>query len=616
MGASSPETTRGEEHVEEVEERRRSKASEGDVVEKEKIEAHNNHHQQQQQQQQQQQHVGNVVDDMEAQNREFRFAKLQNLNPSNPLRIVIQGASTARTPPPQHHIHRHHHHQSQPQTPQSQQWQQQQQQQQQQPPPPPPIHIPTPPPSFATLNSRRFTNKISLFLFAVHAAAAAALICFLVFKAIQGVLKTEPNDISITKEKRVLRFWLPQVESSAIISIILALIWQKAIRTWPKFMIKFILWSSFATTLTSGVLLLCFQMPSTNGVGVALVLFSVGSGLYSCWVNRRTGFATRILTISLEPVSKFPDLIRPVYYILGFSFILISFWVLAVIGALNFYYPAVVVIGLVLSLAWTAEVMRNVANLTVSRVIGLYYLRGMESNTKFCLQRAMSWNLGSACLGSLFMPTIEFLRIIARGLNLLEGEDEFMFSCAHCCLSVMESIFRYGNGWAFVQVAAYGKGFTRASLDTWDLFVKQGMEPIVDSDVTSALCFLTGVCSGSICVISMASWTFATHKSFTATVSLLVFFIGYLLTRIAMALPHACVSCYYVCYAEDPTNRMFDGTIRDRINAINEHPEILVPTPRVPHRLTGARTTSVTIRDPPVILNAYVDLSWRLGGEY
>ncbi|KAK9169812.1 hypothetical protein Syun_001952 [Stephania yunnanensis] len=580
MGASSPETTataaaaaRGEDHVEEEKEEEEERRRSGASVEKEKIK-------QQQQQQQQQQHAENMVDDMEAQNREFRFAKLQNLNPSNPLRIVIQGApTTVRTPPPQHHhhLHRHHQHQSRPQTPQ----------QPQQPPP----HIPTPPPSLSTLNSRRFTNKISLFLFAIHAAAAAALISFLGFKAIQGVLKT--NSASSRKEKRILRFWLPQVESSAIISIILALIWQKTIRTWPQFMIKFILWTSFTTTLVAGVLLLCFQMPSTDGVGVALVLFSVGNGLYSCWVNRRTQFATRILSMSLQPASKFPDLIRPVYYILGFSFILISFWVLAVIGALNFYYPALVVIGLVLSLAWTAEVLRNVANLTVSRVIALYYLRGMQSNTKFCLQRAMSWNLGSACLGSLFMPTIEFMRIIARGLNLLEGEDEFMFSCAHCCLRVMESVFRYGNGWAFVQVAAYGKGFTRASVDTWDLFVKQGMEPIVDSDVTSAICFLTGVCSGSICVIAMASWTFATHKSFTATVSLLAFFIGYLLTRIAMALPHACVSCYYVCYAEDPTNRMFDETIRDRLNAINEHPEILVPTPRVPHRLTGARTTSV-----------------------
>jgi len=123
-----------------------------------------------------------------------------------------------------------------------------------------------------------------------------------------------------------------------------------------------------------------------------------------------------------------------------------------VIGAQSYRFPPLTILGLVLSLAWTVEVMRNVVNLTVSRVISLYYLRGMQSSTQFCFQRALSVNLGSACLGSLFVPTIEALRIMARGFNLLEEEDEFMFSCAHCCLRVMEFVFHYGNSWAFVHV--------------------------------------------------------------------------------------------------------------------------------------------------------------------
>ncbi|PRQ45754.1 putative choline transporter [Rosa chinensis] len=82
----------------------------------------------------------------------------------------------------------------------------------------------------------------------------------------------------------------------------------------------------------------------------------------------------------------------------------------------------------------------------------LYYLRGMQSNTQFCLQRAWSISLGSAWFGSLFVLVIEALRIVARALNLLAGKDEFMFSCAHCFLNVIQSIFRYGDGWAFVQV--------------------------------------------------------------------------------------------------------------------------------------------------------------------
>ncbi|PRQ48265.1 putative choline transporter [Rosa chinensis] len=76
----------------------------------------------------------------------------------------------------------------------------------------------------------------------------------------------------------------------------------------------------------------------------------------------------------------------------------------------------------------------------------------MQSNTQFCFQRAWSKSLGSACFGSLFVLSIEALRIVAQALNQLEGEDGFMLSSAHCFLNVMQCIFRYGDGWAFVQI--------------------------------------------------------------------------------------------------------------------------------------------------------------------
>ncbi|XP_043726355.1 protein PNS1-like [Telopea speciosissima] len=487
---------------------------------------------------------------------EFKVSKLRTLNPSNPLRVIIQGVRPVRF-------------QTRPTS-------------QPPPPPPPPSQAPlstTPRETLATLNSRAYTNRIFLFLFLLHMVASVGLICFLVFKAVQGLFE---KGKTAREEKRMFKYWFPQAEGATVLSIMLAFLWQKAIRHWPHFMVNFILWSTFTTSMAAGVLLLCFQRASTDGVGVVFLLFAVGNGLYACWVTQRTKFCATVITKSLEPAAKFPDLSQPTYWMLGMCFMWISIWVFAIVGALNFYVPPLIIIALILSMAWIAEVMRNVANLTVSRVIALYYLRGMQSNTQFCFQRAMSRNLGSACLGSFFVPAIEALRIVARALNLLEGEDEFMFSCAHCCLRVMETIFRYGNGWAFVQIAAYGKGFVRAAQDTWTLFERQGMEAIVDSDLTSAICFLTGVCSGCICVLVTASWSWALHRSYTATVSLLAFFIGYLMTRIGMALPHACVSCYYVCYAENPDNRLFDRTIPDRLDLMKDGKAYIVPTPRVP----------------------------------
>ncbi|CAA2985141.1 CTL DDB_G0274487 [Olea europaea subsp. europaea] len=441
---------------------------------------------------------------------EFHMSRMQRLSATNPLRLVVENSTRVASPSPLQH-----------------------------PPPrpapsvsPPPVQqpvprsTPTPRQSVVTLNSRSYTNKISLFVFLVHTVIAIGLVGFLIFKGVQGLIE---EGRAQREEKELLKYFLPQVEAASFLSITLAFLWQKAVRLWPKFMVHFIIWSSFGLTLSAGILLICFQRPATSGVGVIFIAFAIGNGLYACWVTQRTSFCSKIFIKALEPVSKFPDLNHPTYLMLGAGFLWMSFWILAVMGSLNFHAPPLIIFALVLSLAWTAEVMRNVANLTVSRVIALYYLRGMQSSTKFCFQRALSNNLGSACLGSLFVPAIEALRVVARGLNLIEGEDEFMFSCAHCCLSVMESIFKRGNGWAYVQIAAYGKGFVKASQDTWELFLKREMERIVDSDITSAICFLTGVCSGSMCTIMVAAWTAAVHNRYTATLSVLAAFIGYLM---------------------------------------------------------------------------------------
>lgn len=301
----------------------------------------------------------------------------------------------------------------------------------------------------AGLDVRTHTNRISLIVFLLHLLLITAAVCFFSFKTVQGILGDK------AEVRRHVYFWIPPIEGSVVLAILLAFTWQKTIREWPGFMVKFILWFCFGSTMAAGVLLVFFSKPATSGLGAALIIFSIGTGLYACWVTKRIHFAGDVLKKSFRPATRFPDLNHPTYGMLFLGFVWISVWCFAVIGALKFYYAGLTVLAMVLSLMWTAEVIRNVTNLTVSRVIALYYLRGIESNTWFTFVRIMSKNLGSACLGSLFAPMIEASRIVARGLNLLEGEDEFMFSCAHCCLRVMETVFNYSNSWAFVHVSTH-----------------------------------------------------------------------------------------------------------------------------------------------------------------
>jgi hypothetical protein len=73
-------------------------------------------------------------------------------------------------------------------------------------------------------------------------------------------------------------------------------------------------------------------------------------------------------------------------------------------------------------------------------------------------------------------------------------------------------------------------------MSTWHQFQQQGMEELVDSDITSSVCFLTGVSSGALCVILAGSWTFVMYRHYTATVSLIAFFVGYLMVSYFLSL--------------------------------------------------------------------------------
>ena len=74
-------------------------------------------------------------------------------------------------------------------------------------------------------------------------------------------------------------------------------------------MVLVILWSSLGgVPLAVGALLMWFSMLATVGLGVAMVVFSIGTGLYACWVTRRVGFTARVFERAVKPVDKFRGL--------------------------------------------------------------------------------------------------------------------------------------------------------------------------------------------------------------------------------------------------------------------------------------------------------------------
>jgi hypothetical protein len=168
------------------------------------------------------------------------------------------------------------------------------------------------------------------------------------------------------------------------------------------------------------------------------------------------------------------------------------------------------------------------------------------------LIRACTISFGSICVGSLFVAIVQTLHAIAQCIANEQRGHEFLFSCVNCFLGILDNLIQYFNKWAFVQVAVHGKNFVRAARDTWDLFRTQRVDILINDDLTGVVLFTSCVVGGVFTALVGGCWTFATHRNLTVSISIISFFIGFLLMYLNMVVPESGVAAYYVCFAEDP----------------------------------------------------------------
>eukprot|EP00249_Psilotum_nudum_P024318 c29151_g1_i3 orf=848-1822(+) len=319
-------------------------------------------------------------------------------------------------------------------------------------------------------------------------------------------------------------------------------------------------------------MLLATGLSLNLALGVLLIIFAVAQSLYSCWVSYRLKYAGDILSASLTPANRALGIYRISNCILIVASFWMALWIFGLVGAVKHTLSSLIVVVLLGSLAWTMEVLRNIVHGTVAGVVAQVYFDGgnpTQYSVKTSLHRVCTTSFGSICLGSSIVPILHALRMAARGLNRLQGENEFLFSCANCFMGIMDTLIGFGNNWAYVQVVVYGKPFIKASQDTWNLIKHCKLDVLINTDLTSSVCVLSGISGGMLCVLVSGGWTFATHKDLTTSISILAFIIGYSLVLIAMAVPQACVAVHYVSYAENPANQQFiQSPIPERLNEL------------------------------------------------
>uniref|UniRef100_A0A0A9CIP3 Choline transporter-like protein n=1 Tax=Arundo donax TaxID=35708 RepID=A0A0A9CIP3_ARUDO len=257
-----------------------------------------------------------------------------------------------------------------------------------------------------------------------------------------------------------------------------------------------------------------------------------------------------------------------------------AFWTVAIssIAAAEGHfmnYQVAYVAALLVSMAWTMQVLRYFVYVAVAKLAHARLVYGIRmpggAVEAFC-GTIRGPTFGDICMGAMAVPVNSAVRGFARAMKTATGgNDEFIFSGRGCCLAVSEKMLGRANRWGFVHVGARGKAFCVASRDVWSLFVLRGIAKLVDSDLTGSFCFLSSVTAGALASLVAASWALAMdkdQKELALPIAIYAFLIGYYMCRMMIAWPQACVAAYHVAYAENPQNPQLGTLIPDHLHEL------------------------------------------------
>ncbi|KAK1311127.1 hypothetical protein QJS10_CPA08g00107 [Acorus calamus] len=386
-------------------------------------------------------------------------------------------------------------------------------------------------------SNQRWTTLFKLAFFA-HLFVTFVLVAFF---AIRGL---------IFSSHRFSRFYLPLLASSLFSALPASAFLFSALRR-PSAAIKAAMWLAPFLSLSLGLLLLAAGDPPGLALAAVAIASAFAQSLYACWASPRLPFAAAVLSTATRGsggAGAGAATLAALYA---------AVWACGVSGLATEGYrlAPLFVLAFLLGLAWPMQTIRTIVHVAVS---GMAYAGSSDARA----------SLGAACAASVAVPVVCAVRGAARAMGLVAGgdADEFLFSCADCFSGIAGRIVARANRWGLVHIVR--KGFVRASVEAWEAFGRAGMGRLIEVDLTSSFCFLSGVAGGALSGIVGGAWVLVVHKELTAGVSAYAFLIGYFVTRIAMVWPQACVTAYYVAYAEDPGSSRFDSTIPNRIREL------------------------------------------------
>ncbi|KAG5521498.1 hypothetical protein RHGRI_033907 [Rhododendron griersonianum] len=277
----------------------------------------------------------------------------------------------------------------------------------------------------------------------------------------------------------------------------------------------------------------------------------------------RIPFTMLILQGAVKMVWSLPEVMRVAC---AFMLVMLSWLALWSFGAAGVVASSIsdggrwwLLVVFSVSLFWTGAVLCNTVHVVVSGMVFLVLIHGGREAASMpskpvmkSLRYAVTTSFGSICYGSLFTAAIRTLRWKIRGFRSKIGTNECLLCCVDFLFQLVETLVRFFNKYAYVQIAVHGKSFNHSARDAWELFQSTGVEALIAYDCSGAVLLMGTLLGGLITGTCAGVWTRIKYPDTVAMVGATAMLMGMILVGLAMVVVESAVTSIYICYAEDP----------------------------------------------------------------
>lgn len=308
---------------------------------------------------------------------------------------------------------------------------------------------------------------------------------------------------------------------------------------------------------TNGVVCVLFAVYGTLWATLAMFAVLGLTFAYSVTAKKRLAFSAALVKLVLRVLAESPFTVAIALCAAFVQALFLIIWTyLAVAGVFMRGHVATTlqIVGMVVSIVWTSEVLKNLVHTTVAGSVATWYFMhesGMPLNpTALSFKRAFTTSFGSVCLGSTLMAPCRVFRAVVDAAR--NSNNGLATAFASCAMGLLDNITSYFNIYAFTQVAIYGKPFLKSGSDVWELIRARGVDLLIGQNRIGAVAATASYVSGVSAALCGGLWAAQDDTMSVPAVVGVCFLVGFTINQVVLEVLESAAAAILVCYADEP----------------------------------------------------------------